>query len=320
MPPGALRAATGESPVLAAFTNGDGRPAEVEALRRLPVAAQPIASPVVRAGRGLERSRSPSRPGRRRAGRRRSRRPRPRGRSNRRRRRRSSARGGRGDVVGTVELEADDVESGARTPLDLVRPPDRIRVRRRAISAAQVGLWRGPRGPSRRSCSWPCARSRTASTARSPALPRSFRPRPGPRRASCRRPLRPPRGARKQEREDGEVDADSDYYGDGQRSPFPRYSSSQCPYPRPGRNRQLRARGRPGAARRLREPFSSRRIADVRRGLLGVHRRLHARGAAAGPDLRRRAARRRPARLDVVAERARHRRRGGLRSARPSPS
>ena len=74
---------------------------------------------------------------------------------------------------------------------------------------------------------------------------------------------------------------------------------------RNGQNPPPVSRGR--ADRRVRAAVSPRRPAAVRRGLLGLDRRLQPRGAAARPRLPRRDARRRPARLDLVAERARGR-------------
>ena len=235
-------------------------------------------------------------------------------------------RGGRGDVVGAVELEAGDLESaGAQPPLD-ARPPRPTRSpgwpagRSRA---AQVGIFERPSRPFEALLFVALREVSNGFSARSPALPGSFPAAswPAPRVLSTpfcgHHEARGSRNARIARMMQTATD-----YGDGQAGSLPWLPVHSCAYPAaPGRKPgRIRARGRGGAARRLRAPVPARRIADVRRGLLGVHRRLHPRGAGARADLRRRAARRRPARLDVVAEPARHRRRGGLRRARRSPS
>ena len=236
-----------------------------------------------------------------------------RSRPSRRRRRRRSARGRRGgDVVGLVEVEAGRRRAARRGACARPPPPRPTRSPGwRAVRSSATPRWascRGPRGPSGRCCWQPCARSRTAS-----------RPARRPCREACGGVLagaerlvdallRPPRGARQQEREDREDDADGDDYRDGHwRVSFPGY---RCAARLPGRlGAETGQNGaRDGRRRRLRAPVSARRAAAVRRGFLGLDRRLQPGRAAARRGIPRRTARRRQARLELVAEPARDRR------------
>ena len=149
------------------------------------------------------------------------RRPRPRSRPSRRRRRRRSARAPPRRPRRTwsspkaAHLGAALREQRLDLPR-LARPGFRVG-EQRDPGHLRSASWSGPRGPSGRSCWSPCASSRTASAASSPALPGSLRGRLlAGAEGLVDALLRAPRGARQQEREDQQDDADDDDDRDGQ--------------------------------------------------------------------------------------------------------
>ena len=220
------------------------------------------------------RSRWPSRPGPRRAARPRARRPRRRSRSSRRPRRRHRARAPTRRPRRLAELEAGDLGPRARNP-SRRRPPRPTRSpgwRAERSRGAQVGIFERPSRPLAALLLAALREVSNGFSARSPALPGSFPARvlAGPE-GLVDALLRPPRGARQQEREDREDDAHGDDYGDGQVGLPSLATGSQLSVPaapgaKTGHESPPVDTGR--AARRLRAPVPARRAADVRRGLL----------------------------------------------------
>ena len=224
--PCALRAATGESPALAALTNGAVRSIRPRSRRAGARARQRRARPPPRGPRGSSSARAKSLavPDRdhARAARRPARRPRPRSRSSRRRRRRRSA------PAADAPRPAPRCRGRSARPrrprpreqpldlLRLARPGVRVGEQRDHASSSGRHLASGPRGPS---AALLLAALRDVSNGFSASSP-AFRAARGGAlagcRGSCRRPSAATTSARgKQEREDREDDADGDDDRDG---------------------------------------------------------------------------------------------------------
>ena len=208
----------------------------------------------------------------------------------------------------------------AQQPLDLVRLARaglRVGQQGQPCHALSPAASSALRGPSGRSCWSRCASSRTASAPTRRACRGASRRSAAAPRGSCRRPRwgwRERRGSRK-----------ASTARMMQTPAMIAIVMARGVYPaavgrKPGENARMSAS--PEQTARVRAPLPPRRPADVRRGVLGLDRRLQPGDPAARLHLPRRAARRRPARVDLVAERARGARRGRRhrpRSRGPQP-